>query len=361
MIGPRNLGRAPGLVAGLALAIVASGLASGPASGHGPDPAIAWPLFRADQALTFDWLAGEVPPASMRTAIVAAADDANLSRASRAPTLSLGDGASSSVEYGANVFCGPNGLACADGWDAPDSFRVAFRLHGHSFDWGKLQWCQMLASIANGCFDVETIALDEFGPVLGLGHHANFADQSDYLDAVVQTVSRARPKTGWNASAFGRCDIAKLQLRYDMVNTARKYSTCLDLPIATSLSTTDSSIRAGETVILRASLKVADNVSAYERLSGNFLSERYVVLQRRTPGASSWVTVGQMPAALASGTYQLTLSPTATYEWRAFFSKPSDEGVRASSSKPFTITVSSGCVSGCPQGHTERSGTGTER
>ncbi len=320
----------------------------GVAAGHGPDPAIAWPLFRADQALTFDWRAGEVPPAAMRSAIVAAAGDANASRASRAPTISLATGASSSVEYGANVFCGPNGLACADGWAAPDSFRMAFRLHGHSFDWGKLSWCQLLTQIANGCFDVENIALDEFGHVLGLGHHANYADQSDYLDAVVQTVSRARPKAGWNASAFGRCDVAKLQLRYDMVNTARKYSTCLDLPIATSLSTTDSSIRVGQTVILRASLKVATS-TAYDRLSGNLLSERYVVLQRRTPGATSWVTVGQMPAALASGTYQLTLSPTATYEWRAYFTKPSDEGVRASSSKPFTITVSGGCVSGCPQ------------
>jgi hypothetical protein len=336
--------RVRAVVAGLVMAA----LAAPAAVGHGPDPAIAWPLFNPDQALTFDWLAGEVPPPAMRTAIVAAADDANLSRASRAPTLTLRTGAPSSVEYGANVFCGTNGLACADGWDAPDSFRVAFRLHGHSFEWGTLRWCQLLTTIANGCFDVENIALDEFGHVLGLGHHVNYSNGSDYLDAVVQTVSRARPAAGWNASVFARCDVAKLQLRYDMVNSARKFSTCLDLPIATSLSTTDSSISVGQTVLMRASVKVIDS-SAYERLSGNWVSERYVVLQRRTPGATTWVNVGQMPAALASGTYQLSISPTATYEWRAFFAKPSDEGARASSSKPFKITVSGGCVSGCPQ------------
>jgi hypothetical protein len=337
-------GRVRGVLTGLVLAAAVAPTAAG----HGPDPAISWPLFNPDQALTFDWLAGEVPPAAMRSAIVDAAADANASRGSRAPTLALQTGARSSVEYGSSVFCGPNGLACADGWNAPESFRVAFRLHGHSFDWGTLRWCQLLTTIADGCFDVENIALDEFGHVLGLGHHANFADQSDYLDAVVQTVSRARPKAGWNASSFGRCDVAKLQLRYDMVNTARRFSTCLDLAVATTLTTTDSSIRAGETVILRASLKVTTS-SAYERLSGNLLSERYVVLQRRTPGSTSFVTVGQMPAALASGAYEVSISPTATYEWRAFFAKPSEEGVRASSSKPFTITVSSGCVTNCPQ------------
>ena len=37
--------------------------------------------------------------------------------------------------------------------------------------------------------------------------------------------------------------------------------------------------------------------------------------------------------------YQLTLSPTATYEWRAYFTKPSDEGVRASSSSSGSSSV----------------------
>ena len=44
-------------------------------------------------------------------------------------------------------------------------------------------------------------------------------------------------------TTFGRCDAAKLQLRYDMVNSARKYSTCLDLATNLSLAVTDTSIR----------------------------------------------------------------------------------------------------------------------
>ena len=81
----------------------------------------------------------------------------------------------------------------------------------------------------NGCYDAETIALDEFGHVDGLGHHVNRADDSDYLDAVVQTFSRTKPNAGWNVHSLGRCDTATLQLRYDMLDAAAKYSTCLDL------------------------------------------------------------------------------------------------------------------------------------
>ena len=71
------------------------------------------------------------------------------------------------------------------------------------FDWGTLKWCQSYASPPNGCFDVETIALDEFGHVEILNHHVNYADERDYEDAVVQTVSRAKPETGWNMHRFG--------------------------------------------------------------------------------------------------------------------------------------------------------------
>lgn len=319
------------------------------ATAHSPDPPISWPLFAADDVLQFRWKADEVPPLKMRDAVVAAASGAAASVASRAPTIAYAAGGPSTVEYGANVFCGVNGLACADGWDAPDSFRVAFRTHGWQFDWGRLQWCQLQAAIANGCFDVENVALDEFGHVLGLGHHVNYADESDYLDAVVQTISRARPKAGWDADTFGRCDAAKLQLRYDMVNSARKYSTCLDLATALSLAVTDTSIRTGDTVTFTATLRVAD-LAGYERLRANLLSQRKVVLQRRSPGTSSWTTVATMPASTVySGTYRLSVTPSATYEWRGYFLKPADEGLRTSSSAPITVTVSGCPTPQCPQ------------
>ena len=42
-----------------------------------------------------------------------------------------------------------------------------FREQGRVFDWGTLEWCQMYTTAPNGCYDVETVALDEFGHVEG--------------------------------------------------------------------------------------------------------------------------------------------------------------------------------------------------
>src|SRR6266508_6746237 len=108
-------------------------VAVGPAGAHSPNPVLGWPLFGQNQALKYRWQAGEVPPSRMQTAINASAADASATRGSRAPTLAFDSAGTSTVEYGLNVFCGVNGLACADAWQAPDKFRVAFREHGHRF------------------------------------------------------------------------------------------------------------------------------------------------------------------------------------------------------------------------------------
>ena len=125
--------RAAATILAVALALQAASLAVG----HSPDPPIAWPLYTADDVLEFRWMENEVPPARMRDAVVAAAAGAAATRGSRAPTIAYAANGTSTVEYGANVFCGVNGLACADGWHAPDHFHVAFRTHGHQFDWGR--------------------------------------------------------------------------------------------------------------------------------------------------------------------------------------------------------------------------------
>ena len=338
----RNLARLVALLLGAAI------LAPAWATAHSPDPAIGWPLFAQDQALSFRWRAGEIPPDKMKVPIIAGAVDATATRGgARAPTFAYAAGGTSTVEYGLNVFCEINGLACADGSGAPNSFRVGFREHGHRFDWGVLSWCQMLPAAINGCFDVENIMLDELGHVTGLAHHVNFADDSDYLNSVVQTVSRARPKAGWNAHAFGRCDQAKLQLRYGRNLAGTKFSTCLDLGTTLGLGVSDTSIPLRTTVTFTATLRTLDATS-YERLRNNNLSGRTVTLQRRTPGSTTWAIVGTMAGGATVGTYVLNQSPTATYDWRAVFATPSDEGVNGSTSPIVRVTVT-GCSGSCPQ------------
>ncbi|HUP54261.1 MAG TPA: hypothetical protein VM408_02045, partial [Methylomirabilota bacterium] len=181
---------------------------------HSPDPALGTELFGQDAALEYDWRTNAVPPAAMRTAIKSAADDVTDTRGSRAATFVFDETGPNPIGYGTGT-CGTNGIACFTR-DAPNGFTMWFREQGRVFDWGTLKWCQMYTTAPNGCYDVETVALDEFGHVEGLGHHANFDDDSDYTDAVVQTFSRTKPREGFNMHVLGVCDVAQLQLRYDI-------------------------------------------------------------------------------------------------------------------------------------------------
>ena len=255
----------------------------------------------------FRWRAGAVPSAAIKTAITEAAADVTASRASRAATFAYDASGPNPIGYGAGATCGVNGLACFTR-DAPDGFTMWLREQGHVFDWGTLKWCQAYTTAPNGCYDAETIALDEFGHVEGLNHHVNYSSDSDYDDAVVQTFSRTKPAAGWNRHTFGRCDVATLQVKYDVTSSTAKYSTCLDLATVLTLARSPASIPTGGTATLTATLKVGSS-SSYGRLSGNVVGGRTVTLQRRAPGATAWVTVGTMPAGGSAGP---TSSPSAS-------------------------------------------------
>ena len=168
--------------------------------------------FGQNQDLRFRWRAGSEPTAVIKTAIKAAAADANdeprlegrdvhLRRERRQPDRLRRRG---DLRRQRPRLLHPR---------RPDGFTMWLREQGHVFDWGTLKWCQAYTTPPNGCYDAETIALDEFGHVEGLGHHANYTDDSDYGDAVVQTYSRTKPTAGWNMHVFGRCDVATLQTR----------------------------------------------------------------------------------------------------------------------------------------------------
>ena len=326
----------------LAAALMVGFGSAGPAAAHGPDPLLSGGPFGQDQALHFRWRSGAEPIASIKTAIKAAASDANDTQASRAATFVYDAAGGNPIGYGAGATCGVNGLACFTR-DAPDGFTMWLREQGHVFDWGTLKWCQTYTTAPNGCYDAETIALDEFGHVEGLGHHVNAADDSDYLDAVVQTYSRTKPSTGWNVHAFGRCDTAALQLMYDLTNTSAKYSTCLDLATVLTISASSATVVVGGASTLTATLKVVD-ADDYLRLGGNLVSGRTVSLQRRAPGTATWTSVGAMPAGSSSGTYVLSQRPGATTEYRAVFTPPSSEGINGDPSPVVKVSVLGQCT-----------------
>jgi hypothetical protein len=336
-----------GLTAAL-LVLVATVVSVAPATAHSPDPVLGGALWAQDQNVRFRWRAGEVPPAAMQTAIKAAAAAAGATRRSRAATFTPDPAGGSWINYGLNVGCGVNGLACFSRVNAPNSFSMSFREHGHVFDWGVLRWCQMTALQPDGCYDAQNVALDEFGHVEILGHHLNFADDHDYLDAVVQTFSHPKPRVGWSAHALGRCDVATLQRKYDVPLTTTKYSTCLDLATTLSIGASATIVGYGGGVTLTSKLIVTD-LAAYERLGGNAVSGRTVAIQRRSPGGT-WANVATMAAGAAAGTYTYRATLTATTEWRAVFAKPAGDGIRGATSPIVSLYVSL-CTSGvCPLG-----------
>jgi hypothetical protein len=318
-------------------AVVGLLVLAGAVTAHGPDPLVGSGRWNQDQALSFRWRSGSVPTSAIQTAIRSAAADATASRASQAASFAYDPAAPNLIGYGLGATCGVNGLACFTR-TPPSSFTMWLREQGHVYDWGTLKWCQAYATPPSGCYDAENIALDEFGHVEILDHHVNYSSESDYEDAVVQTASRTYPYAGWNKHAFGRCDVATLQMQYDVRTWTAKYSTCLNLATTLALTSNVSHVSSGGSVTLTATLKVA-NVSSYVRLALNPLSARIVTLQRSPRGTNSWTTVGAMTAGTAAGTYTRAVLLSAATDFRAVFSHPTDEGLRAATSPTVTVAV----------------------
>lgn len=338
----RRARRATPLLLTSAIAIAIGHPTSSPTWAHAPDPSLGSGTFPQDGVLLYDWRTGAVPPAAIRTAVNAAAADLKATRASRAALFAHDTDGANPIGYGTGT-CGVNGLACFTR-DAPDGFTMWFREHGRVFDWGTLKWCQMYTTAPNGCYDAETVALDEFGHVEGLGHHQNFADDSDYTDAVVQTFSRTKPRDGYDMHVLGVCDIARLQIRYDTPGASSPYSTCLSVPTVLTLSRSSSWVPYGTSVTLTALLKVVTDTD-YGRLSGNPVSSRSVKVQRRPPGGTTWSTVATMSPTSPTGSYVHALRLYTTTEFRAVFPTPTNEGLRGDSSPVVSVTV--GSCTGC--------------
>jgi hypothetical protein len=333
-----------------ALAAGVAALAHGTVLAHGPDPLLGTRTWSSNQVVGYAWASGAMPPSWMVPAIDAGAGDVAESRGSRAASFVRQSGAPSTIAYGVVTPCPSYGIACIDRTGVPTSFAgLWFRPHGWSFDWGTLRWCQAQATFTDGCYDVENVTLDELGHIEILGHHVNYDDQSDFTDAVVQASAHTRPRAGWNQHVFGVCDVARLQLEYQLQHASDPVSTCLSLPTVLSLTASPTSAYVGTTVAFSANLKVKLDAANNRAMSGDPLSGRTVLLQRRAVGATTWTTASTMtPSTSPEGSYNALWSPTATYDWRVFFSTPTDEGVIGATSGTIRVAVSGCSGAGCP-------------
>jgi hypothetical protein len=331
------------------LIIVASGLAAilVPLSARSALAALPTPAsgttWDQNQDVEYRWKEGSEPPSWAKTPMNAAASDSNSSRRSKAATF----------HYDAN---GASWLAYTDdlptNWaigytvrNIPASFNIRMRPHGTPLDWGVLKWCEFYGSDApSGCYDLEMVTLHEFGHAQTLSH-VDEADIDAYTDSLMHATGlHSKSKIGWNQHVFGRCDVARLQIRYEPQNSSTDISDCLSMDTTLSLTPAATSVVYGGNLGFTAKLKI-DPGEVYPMLAGWPLSGRTVVLQRRTPGTTSWTNVTNLTSVTDEpGKYVKTITLTATYEWRALFNSPSAEGLKGTSSSVTKVSVGYGCT-----------------
>ena len=308
-----------------------------PVSAALPTPAsgVTW---NPNQLIKYRWKEGSEPPAWAKVAIKAAGQDSNDSRAAKAAVFDYEASGPAWVGYTDDM---PSNWAIGyTTRDIPGKFTIRMRPHGTALDWGTLKWCEFYdGEPPNGCYDLEMVTLHEFGHAQTLGHVVD-ADLDAYTDSVMHTEAlHSKPRVGWNQHAFGRCDVARLQIRYEPLNTSTPISTCLSLRTSLTLTSSTTSIPAGSGVQFTARLKIAGD-EEYANLAGRALTERRVVLQRRALGATAWSNFADLTSvADGTGRYVKTLTLTSTYEYRALFASPSDEGLGGSSSSVSRISV----------------------
>lgn len=309
-----------------------------PAGAARPTPNFSAGGWSKDKKLTYRWRTGAVPPSWAASPLQAGAQDATRSSGARSPRFVYSSGGANSVAYTGTLpgFCSSAAIACASR-SMPTSWGVWIRPYGTDYSWGTLRWCQKTSS-SGGCFDIRRVMLHELGHIAGLNHPSSLGFTLSAGDSVMQGITPMRPQAGSSRHAFGRCDVATLQELYDTPDNKTDISTCNDVATKVSLVADTPTIAKGASVRLTATLTVATQ-SSYRQLAGNALNGRSLKLKyRRVGSGDTWKTVW-MRSLYRQGRYEASLSPGATWEFRAVFSKPTDEGLRYSRSDIMKVKV----------------------
>jgi hypothetical protein len=291
-------------------------------------PAGAWPK---DKKLSFRWKSGAAPPSWARSPMKSAGDDARDTSFARSPRFPYVSDAPNAVAYTGSLpmFCSSRAIACARR-AMPSFWGVWIRPYGTDFSWGTLRWCQKTSS-GSGCFDLRRVMLHELGHIVGLDHPSNAGFTLSSSDSIMQGITPARPNAGSSRHAFGRCDVATLQELYDTPDNKTAISTCNDVATGVTLSASRSSLPLGSRVTLTAQLKVGSS-STYRQLASNPLNGRALKLKYRRAGSDdAWKTLW-MRSLYSSGRYELSIAPSSSWELKAVFPTPDDEGLRYSRS-----------------------------
>jgi hypothetical protein len=299
--------------------------------------------------LDFRFHGTDTSPSWMRDALLAAAEDATDSSKALSPIfVPVDSGATSGVIRYTPAFPDSCSTAIACASHSSSLWTLRMRPQGHDFRWGTLRWCERTDTA--GCFDARHVALHEFGHAIGLDHPEDAGFHLPPNATVMHQVTPARPDAGYARHAFGPCDVASLQEQYSVPTMSTLIPTCNDVGTSISLSASDTALVAGQRVTFRATLRVRYD-SAYGELSGIRLNGRSIQLRRRPVGSDGAWTTSWMRPTDSPGVYSLTLAPSRSYEVRAVFPAPADEGLRGATSEDVIVRLSgtpAACTGTCP-------------
>lgn len=139
--------------------------------------------------------------------------------------------------------------------------------------------------------------------------------------------------------------MASLQTQYGMKTSSKLYSTCLTPRVLSSLGflASPTSGPANTVVNFTATLKTGDWPGDFsDRISLKPAHARTVYLQRAPVGSSSFTNYVAMSPGGTAGTYTTSILLNGTYQWRANFPQPTNEGfLTGRTSGALTITCTS--------------------
>ncbi len=126
-----------------------------------------------------------------------------------------------------------------------------------------------------------------------------------------------------------------------------RLSTCDTLGTRITLSAPAATVVRGQRITLTATLRTQSSTSL-GAVSGIRLNGRSVQLKRRPVNSTGSWTVSWMSPTSSPGVYSLSLTPSQSYEYRAVFPHPEDEGLAKSRSEDVVVRVVGVCVGSCP-------------
>lgn len=239
---------------------------------------------------------------------------------------------------------GTGWLGCADtntGFDWDMWFNSSPTYGGNP-----VKWCQDPSNSSSTCWSAYRIGIHE------TLHVGGFLDD---LNGMGETNTRMdSPPIGSASSSVARCDLARLQMWYDVAFIYEDYPDCwhevantnADGSLVVDLTASPSSTMAcsGSSVVVKGRLWI-HNYDSYKKIGGNNLASRVVDLYRGSSTNIGFTFTNQTPNDAEpndnwSKTISQTVSGTTTYTYHAEFNPLGDDNGPFSdkSSANFSIT-----------------------